>query len=165
MRIFLARRIILLYTNNNIRVERVFQLRLSTFLFIIDSSLKTENRNEKMGGEKKRKEKIKTKWEIKKKKGRARTSYTIARESRRRWIQGAAWRDPLSYGHIRDFFRLYLLELVRGKGHRCFIELGYMIYDTAFRSRSISTTPCRGWLVTLNPVRGTRSFIQLFCRK
>lgn len=25
-------------------------------------------------------------------------------------------RDPLSYGHIRDFFRLYLLATVRGKG-------------------------------------------------
>jgi hypothetical protein len=25
-------------------------------------------------------------------------------------------RDPLSYGHIRDFFRLYLLASVRGKG-------------------------------------------------
>lgn len=64
MRIFLARRIILLYTNRIIRVERVFQLRLSTFLFIIDSSLKTEDRNEKMerrGEKKKRKEKIKTK--------------------------------------------------------------------------------------------------------
>lgn len=29
---------------------------------------------------------------------------------------GPPERDPLSYGHIRDFFRLYLLESVRGKG-------------------------------------------------
>jgi len=28
---------------------------------------------------------------------------------------GPPERDPLSYGHIRDFFRLYLLASVRGK--------------------------------------------------
>jgi len=28
---------------------------------------------------------------------------------------GPPKRDPLSYGHIRDFFRLYLLASVRGK--------------------------------------------------
>lgn len=56
-----------------------------------------------------------------KKKDRVRLIRRIARGSEEVDPEGRR-RDPLSYGHIRDFFGLYLLALVTRKGHSALLN-------------------------------------------
>lgn len=57
--------------------------------------------------------------------------------------RAAGERDPLSYGHIRDFFGVVPAGIGQRERAACFIELGCMIYDTASRSRSITRSLSR----------------------